>query len=117
MTALVILTIRLADSLMLRERLGVMKVVIHTLEDAISCDAKSSCRVGGFFVDRPLVTTGAGDNFNGGLCAGLLLDLPPDQQLMLANGAASYYVYSGGSGSIKCILNYLNKRTGEENAI
>jgi sugar/nucleoside kinase (ribokinase family) len=42
----------------------------------------------------PLRTTGAGDTWNGGNILGILLDLPPEQRLLLANAVAGAFIES-----------------------
>lgn len=86
------------------------ELVFHTLDGALACNKDTQVEVPGLHVENPAISTGGGDNFNGGLCAGLLMKLPLDQQLLLANGVASYYVAKGSSGTIEEILKYMKER-------
>ncbi len=81
------------------QRMNVSTLVIHALDCAIGVEAGQTCRVEGFFVKNPAITTGGGDNFNGGFCLGQMMGFPLNQALLLGNVLSSFYVRKGYSPS------------------
>ncbi len=60
-----------------------------------------------FFTAQPKISTGAGDNFNAGFCAGLLMGLHPDACLLMAHATASCYLQSGVSPLPETLINFI----------
>ena len=60
-----------------------------------------------FYCEEPVLTTGAGDNFNAGFILGLLMELEPDIALLLGMAVSGYYVRNGCSGDFDEILDAL----------
>lgn len=56
----------------IRSGLGVYQVVIHTHDCIVGCRRDQAERIINQYVDRPVRSTGAGDHFNAGFCAGML---------------------------------------------
>lgn len=67
-------------------------LTVHTERFSFSLDAATTLVP--TFAVRPQRTTGAGDSWNGGNILGLLLDLAPEERLLLANAVAAYYIES-----------------------
>lgn len=72
------------------------------------------CMTGGRFMSLPTVniatpvlTTGAGDNFNAGVIAGLLAALPPEETLRLGTMTASCYVATGESPTLPALWRFM----------
>jgi len=63
----------------------------------------------GFFVENPVLTTGGGDNFNCGLCMGLILGLELRQCLLLGCLCSSFYVSRGYSANYSDLINHIRK--------
>ena len=85
------------DSLMalataVREKSGLTEVVVHPRARAASSTADGAWCVEGPFTANPLISTGAGDHFNGGYCHGRLQDLSPEMSLMVGVATSGYYV-------------------------
>jgi len=76
----------------LYEYIGVYSVVIHPVDRSCTVIDGQFYEETGPYVEKPKLTTGAGDNFNAGYCLGLLLDLHPDQALLLGMSTSGYYV-------------------------
>lgn len=89
--------------------LGISVLVIHTVTDAVAISANEICEVEGFFVDKPKISTGGGDNFNGGFCIGQMLELSLEQSLTIANATSSFYVSNGYSPNLNELLRFLSK--------
>jgi len=83
-------------------------VIVHHRAGACALDAAGLHRADGFFVEKPLLSTGSGDNFNAGIAYGLLHDLPVADCLLLGNAVASLYVRSGISPSLSDVINALH---------
>ncbi len=91
------------DLPMLARALPLQHLVVHTRTDATafvynklySCDTE--------FISNPLFSTGAGDNFNAGYCAGLLMQKAPDVCLQYANRSSAHYLKTGEPLSGLCM--------------
>lgn len=81
----------------LRERVPVSTLVIHPVSFALTVSAQAVDLVEGPIVDKPLITTGAGDHFNAGFCLGKLLDFDNAMALLTGVSASGYYVRTGHS--------------------
>ncbi len=76
----------------LYEYIGIYSVVIHPVDRSCTVVNGEFYEETGPYVEKPKLTTGAGDNFNAGYCLGLLLDLTPDEALLLGMSTSGYYV-------------------------
>lgn len=99
---------------MLRKRMGISLLVIHTLKSAVCCrrdrnGADQVWTVPGNYASRPVLTTGGGDNFNAGTAFGLLHGLEPDLAVFLGNVVSGYYVRHGESPAMEGLTRYLDE--------
>ncbi len=83
----------------LTESIGVHEVVIHALRHAATPNTACS----GPFCEAPRKLTGAGDRFNAGYGAGLMLGLDDGERLTLAAAASGWFVRHGNSASIPAL--------------
>jgi len=74
------------------QKTGLYGVVIHPVKEACCVIGGEYAHVDGPYCAKPVLTTGAGDNFNAGFCGGLLRGLAPEQCLMLGTATSGYYV-------------------------
>ena len=93
------------------ERLSGSRIVVHLTGGAFCV-----CRAGLFsrrnvHYEKPLISTGGGDNFNAGLTFGLLNDWHMNECLALANAVSGFYVSHGYSPSQQEVLELL--KTGQ----
>lgn len=94
---------------LIRQELKIANVVIHS-RDAASCATKDgSFYVDGPFVEKPLISTGAGDHFNAGFSLGLLLDLSPEACLTVAVATSGQYVRTAESPAISNTQSFLER--------
>jgi len=83
------------------DQLDVDVLVVHPVAYALAVTEDETVWVPGPFVEKPVITTGAGDHFNAGFCLGQLLGLTPTMSLNLGVSSSGHYVRSGKSPSIK----------------
>lgn len=83
----------------IREKLGISQVATHCLKIAALADDRGTACVAGPFCPKPKKSVGAGDRFNAGFCIGQLLDLPPDQRLLLGAAASGFFVRNARSAN------------------
>lgn len=76
----------------IRERLGLACVVVHPREGAAAAEASGSAWFEGPFTQRPRISTGAGDHFNGGFALAQCLGLPLAQCLAVGCAVSGAYV-------------------------
>jgi len=86
-----------AHAAKIREKLAVETVVIHPVAFAAAADAGGTGAVQGPFVERPMITTGAGDHFNAGFCIGRILGAPLDVSLQIGVATSGFYVRTAKS--------------------
>ncbi|KAF3361514.1 Ribokinase/pfkB superfamily [Chlamydiales bacterium STE3] len=88
---------------------GLQEVIIHATQFACSTAEEGSWIVQGPYTEKPLITTGAGDNFNAGYCNALLYDLNGEQRLLAGVATSGYYVRTGKSPTIDQLVEFLQK--------
>ncbi|MBC7765294.1 MAG: hypothetical protein H7Y41_02330 [Hyphomonadaceae bacterium] len=82
--------------------------VIHTLTNAIAWEKGAISETESLYVAQPKLSTGGGDNFNGGLCFGLLIGLDMEGSLYTANATSGYYVRNAKSPTVEDLMDTLN---------
>lgn len=82
---------------------GLTHLVIHHATAAVCWSAQGICEAPNTRIEKPVILTGAGDNFNAGFCLGLLLDLEPSWCLKLAHQSSRFYLLHGESISLDAI--------------
>ncbi len=96
-----------AQAACIREKLSVDTVVIHPVAFAAGADATGTAAVQGPFIDKPKITTGAGDHFNAGFCVGRMLGAPLDVSLQLGVATSGYYVRTAHSPTAEDMVGFL----------
>lgn len=77
--------------------LNIDTLVIHTPARSFAWKDSYLYQSDTFLIENPLISTGAGDNFNAGFCIGQLVELETGQLLTLANLLAACYMKNGRS--------------------
>lgn len=90
----------------LHDALGIDTVVIHARAYAVSASAAGVATMAGPVCARPVKSTGAGDRFNAGYAAGLLLGLEPTLRLRLATATSGLYVRLGRSPDVEELADF-----------
>lgn len=75
----------------IKEYSGINTVIIHPVDSAAAAFDGGEIEVKGVLCENPKKTTGGGDNFNSGFCAGLLGGL--DIKSCLISGMSTSYLY------------------------
>ncbi len=82
---------------LLIQQISVERITVHLRNRCFSVTKQQTVSVPGIFVSNPRISTGGGDHFNAGYCAGLLWGLSEEMSLALGNAVAAYYVTYGES--------------------
>lgn len=72
-------------------------VVVHPVDRSCCFANNEFYEESGPYTKKPKLSTGAGDNFNAGFMLGLLLDLSPDQALLVGMATSGFYVRNARS--------------------
>ena len=94
-------------ALAIQNRLPISTLVIHPTTYALAVSAGHISVVDGPYVERPLITTGAGDHFNSGFCAGKLLGFDNEASLLMGVSASGFYVRSTQSPCLDDLVGML----------
>lgn len=98
---------RLAEYI--RGYVPVAQLVIHPVEGACVATDNGIFWVDGPYCEKPVLTTGAGDNFNAGYMLGLLLSCNEEESLFLGTANSGFYVRNGRSASAEELADFINK--------
>ena len=91
--------------------MGIDVIVIHPVKCSMAWTASGIFKAQTLFVNKPKISTGGGDNFNAGLCAGLLMGLDPEASLIMANSTSAYYVKNGCSPSLLQLVDFIKENS------
>ena len=89
------------------EKLSINTLVLHSSKEAITFNKEGIYTSKSFFTRNPKISTGAGDNFNAGFCAGQLLQLDFVSSLIFANAVSGLYIRTGISPQVQDVINFL----------
>jgi sugar/nucleoside kinase (ribokinase family) len=84
----------------IQRRLSIETLVVHPVAYALAVSQGVVSLVDGPYVEKPLITTGAGDHFNSGFCLGKLLGFDNASSVLIGVTASGFYVRSARSPSI-----------------
>jgi hypothetical protein len=91
----------------LLKKLTIDTLVLHSSKEAMAFSNSEQVKVDSFFTPEPKISTGAGDNFNAGFCAGQLLELDLESSVILANAVSGCYIRKGISPRLPDIVDFL----------
>jgi len=97
-------------------RLPANTLVIHPVSYALAASKGAVSVVEGPFTPKPVITTGAGDNFNSGFCLGKLLGLDDAQSVLTGVAASGHYVRTARSPDISDVVKLLRAWPKERDA-
>ncbi len=91
----------------IREKSDITGIVIHPLNGAAVAHEKEAVWIDGPYTKKPILTTGAGDNFNAGFCNGWLGGLEPGECLLMGVCTSGFYVRNAKSPSRKELTTFM----------
>lgn len=91
----------------IRQELSLGCVVVHPTESAACATKDDAWFVNGPYCEDPVITTGAGDHFNAGFVAGLLMGLSPASALVTGVTTSGLYVRTARSPSLNAIDQFI----------
>lgn len=81
------------DTQFIRNIIGLDELIVHTPQYAVMSSKSEGVELlEQDYCDAPVITTGAGDTFNGGYIAACLGDLKAVERLAIANAATRFYI-------------------------
>ena len=95
-----------------RQQTGLDEVIVHTPYFAVGASSVEGVAVvNQRFCENPVVTTGAGDNFNGGYVSAIAQKdgLNLSQRLLVGNAVSSFYVQTGVSPNKEELVNEIKQ--------
>ncbi len=87
-------------ALEMASKISVNTLVVHPVAYALAVSGGQLDVVAGPLIEKPVITTGAGDHFNAGFCTGKLLGFSNSESLLCGVGTSGYYVRSARSPSV-----------------
>jgi sugar/nucleoside kinase (ribokinase family) len=94
----------------IRQRLSAQYIVLHFHDYCMGFSKDGAYKFDTFKIKNPIISTGAGDNFNAGLSLGLLFELPLKDAIIVASMTASYYVAHGSSPEICELIKFMYEK-------
>ena len=85
----------------------ITSLVVHPVAYALAAHQGVVSEVDGPYVEKPLITTGAGDHFNSGFCCGRMLDFDHAASVLIGVAASGFYVRSAQTPSIDDLVEML----------
>jgi sugar/nucleoside kinase (ribokinase family) len=89
------------------EKMPIAGIVVHPRAYAVAASATGVVKVQGPFVEKPLISTGAGDHFNAGFCLGKLIGADNEAALQIGVGTSGYYVRTAQSPAPQDLVKFL----------
>jgi len=86
--------------------LGIYCLVVHPVKEACCCIDGEYYEVQGPYCEKPVLTTGAGDNFNTGFCLGQALGLDPTESITLGVCTSGFYVRNAKSPTYADVMDF-----------
>jgi sugar/nucleoside kinase (ribokinase family) len=91
----------------MQKRLPISTFVLHPVTYALAVSNGTVSTVDGPYVDKPLITTGAGDHFNAGFCLAKLLGFDNSACVLLGVATSGFYVRNAQTPSLDDLVEML----------
>jgi len=91
----------------IQNQVPISTLVVHPVTYALAVSGGELASVDGPYVEKPLITTGAGDHFNSGFCLGKLLGFENAASVLLGVTTSGYYVRNAQSPTIEGLVEML----------
>ena len=89
--------------------LNITCLAVHPTKYAVACTKDGYFHTPGPYCDSPVLTTGAGDNFNAGFCLALSLGLCTHDALIAGVATSGFYVRNAKSPNRTELISFLEK--------
>ena len=90
-------------------KMGIYCLMVHPVRSACCVIDGEYYYTDGPYCPKPVLTTGAGDNFNAGFCLGLAIGLDPLSSLTLGVCTSGYYVRNAHSPTYDQVIEFAQK--------
>jgi sugar/nucleoside kinase (ribokinase family) len=101
-----------ATTMAIYEELGIYCLMVHPVRSACCVINGEYYYADGPYCQKPVLTTGAGDNFNAGFCLGEVMGLDPLSSLLLGVCSSGFYVRNGHSPTYDQVIEFADKWAG-----
>jgi hypothetical protein len=91
----------------IHDKIKISGVVVHPRFYAVAASADGVVKADGPFIERPMISTGAGDHFNAGFCLGKLIGADNRISLQIGVAASGYYVRTAKSPNAMELADFL----------
>jgi hypothetical protein len=92
------------------DKMNINCLLLHSSKEAVLINKGGVFVSNSFHIKHPNVSTGAGDHFNAGFCAALMLNVEPELSLLLAHTLSGSFVESGVSPGWEQLIQFLNNK-------
>ncbi len=92
----------------IHDKIGISGVVAHARAYAVAASVDGIVKADGPFIEKPLISTGAGDHFNAGFCLGKLIGADNEISLQTGVGTSGYYVRTARSPNAMELADFLH---------
>ncbi len=92
----------------IHDKIKTSGVMIHPRAYAVAASADGVVTASGPFIEKPLISTGAGDHFNAGFCLGKLIGADNEISLEIGVGTSGYYVRTATSPNAMELADFLH---------
>lgn len=91
----------------IRKKMGISNFVVHTNNFALSVNDSGSQKLEQPYCENPVVTTGAGDTFNGGYISAMTISDDPEIRLTAASSTAGYFIRNAKPPTLEQLKSFL----------
>jgi len=91
------------------EAMGIYCLVVHPVKSACCMIDGAYHYIDGPYCEKPVLTTGAGDNFNAGFCLGQSLGMEPLESLIMGVSTSGFYVRNAKSPTFEELIGFVDK--------
>ena len=89
------------------KKLGIYCLMVHPVKSACCAIGDEYYSIEGPYCEKPVLTTGAGDNLNSGFCLGQALGLDPLPSLTLGVATSGFYVRNAKSPTYDEVIQFI----------
>lgn len=95
-------------------KMNIKCLMIHPVKEACAITKDGFFHAEGPYCEKPVLTTGAGDNMNAGFLLGVVLGFDIEEALLLGMATSGYYVRNAGSPELNDMIHFLTDWANNE---